>query len=226
VSDRRGPRNFDGDDSRPQLEQRVGAINRVAKVQQGGRRFSFTALVVVGDRNGRVGVGYGKAKEVALAIQKAEEYAKRDMKPIPMIGVTIPHEIVGRDGAARVLLKPAAPGSGVIAGGRVRDVLECAGVEDCIAKILGTTNPINVVHATIEGLRRLRMPADVARVRGKSVEDVAPPVMLRRIDEASDKAARSTPAPEPRTAQTETRPETTGAVFEPDDRGASGTTRE
>ena len=223
MSDRRGPRRFDDDDSRPQLEQRVGAINRVAKVQQGGRRFSFTALVVVGDRNGRVGVGYGKAKEVALAIQKAEEYAKRDMKTIPMIGVTIPHEVIGRDGAARVLLKPAAPGSGVIAGGRVRDVLECAGVEDCIAKILGTTNPINVVHATLEGLRQLRMPDEVARIRGKSVEEVAPPVMLRRIDEASNRRGGSAPAGEPPAAQTG-KPQDgspTGAVFEPDDGGGS-----
>jgi small subunit ribosomal protein S5 len=217
--DRRGPRNFDGDDSRPALEQRVVEINRVAKVQQGGRRFSFTALVVMGDRNGRVGVGYGKAKEVALAIQKAEEYAKRDMKAIPMIGSTIPHEVIGRDGAARVLLKPAAPGSGVIAGGRVRAVLECAGVEDCIAKILGTTNPINVVHATMAGLRGLRRPEDVARIRGKSVEEIAPPVMLRRIDEASQLTQATAAAPEPKQAQTGGPAEAPGAVFEPDDDG-------
>jgi small subunit ribosomal protein S5 len=216
LSDRRGPRRFD-DDTRPQLEQRVVDINRVAKVQQGGRRFSFTALVVIGDRGGRVGVGYGKAKEVALAIQKAEEYAKRDMNPIPMIGSTIPHEVIGRDGAARVLLKPAAPGTGVIAGGAVRAVLECAGVEDCLAKILGTSNKINVVHATMQGLRHLRRPEDVARIRGKTIEEVTSPVMLRRIDEASEHAARNAPAPEPMAAQTGGPASTTGAVFEPDD---------
>jgi small subunit ribosomal protein S5 len=216
LSDRRGPRNFD-DDTRPQLEQRVVDINRVAKVQQGGRRFSFTALVVIGDRSGKVGVGYGKAKEVALAIQKAEEYAKRDMKPIPMIGSTIPHEAIGHDGAARVMLKPAAPGTGVIAGGAVRAVLECAGIEDCLAKILGTSNKINVVHATMQGLRGLRRPEDVARIRGKSIEDVASPVMLRRMDEASEHAARNAPAPEPKAAQTGGPAATAGAVFEPDD---------
>jgi small subunit ribosomal protein S5 len=164
-------------------------INRVAKVQQGGRRFSFTALVVLGDRNGRVGMGYGKAKEVASAIQKAEEYAKRSMFSVPMIGSTLPHEVLGADGAARVLLKPAAPGSGVVAGGAVRAVLECAGIEDCLAKILGTSNPINVVHATMAGLRELRRPEDVARLRARSVEEVAPPVMLRRMQEADERSA-------------------------------------
>jgi small subunit ribosomal protein S5 len=188
----RGP----GDDVRPQLEQRVVEINRVAKVQQGGRRFSFTALVVMGDRAGRVGIGYGKAKEVASAIQKAEEYAKRSMMTVPMIGATIPHEIIGADGAARVMLKPAAPGSGVIAGGAVRAVLECAGIEDCLAKILGTSNPINVVHATIAGLKGLRRPEEVARVRNKSIEEVASPVMLRRIEEADARAATPTDVPD------------------------------
>ena len=188
---RRGGRDRrDRDDDRPQFEQRVVEINRVAKVQQGGRRFSFTALVVMGDRNGRVGIGYGKAKEVAMAIQKAEEYAKRSMLNVPMIGSTIPHEIIGEDGAARVMLKPAAPGSGVIAGGAVRAVLECAGIEDCLAKILGTSNPINVVHATMAGLKGLRRPEDVARVRGRSIEEVAPPMMLRRMEEAKSATSK------------------------------------
>ncbi len=189
-----GGRSFD--DVRPQLEQRVVKINRVAKVQQGGRRFSFTALVVIGDRQGRVGIGYGKAKEVASAIQKAEEYAKRGMVTIPMIGATIPHETIGQDGAARVMLKPAAPGSGVIAGGAVRAVLECAGIEDCLAKILETSNPINVVLATMAGLQSLRRPEEVARVRDKRIEDVALPHMLRRMEEADAKAASAPPPAE------------------------------
>lgn len=144
--------------------------------------------MVVGDHNGRVGAGYGKAKEVPAAIDKAREYAKRDMAPVPMIGATIPHQVLGEDGAGRVMLKPAAPGTGVIAGGPVRAVLECAGIEDCLAKILGTTNPINVVHATMAGLRSLRRPEEVARLRGKSIEEVVPPVMLRRMEAARRQA--------------------------------------
>jgi len=196
LSDQQRGRRRDDDDSRPQLEQRVVDINRVAKVQQGGRRFSFTALVVMGDRNGRVGMGYGKAKEVALAIQKAEEYARRSMFTVPMIGATIPHDIIGEDGAARVMLKPAAPGTGVIAGGAVRAVIECAGIEDCLAKILGTSNKINVVHATMAGLKGLRRPEEVARVRGRTVEEVTSPVMLRRMEEAKDRSQRA-PVPDP-----------------------------
>ncbi len=197
MSDQRGGRRRRDDDDRPTFEQRVVDINRVAKVQQGGRRFSFTALVVMGDRAGRVGVGYGKAKEVALAIQKAEEYAKRSMMTVPMIGSTIPHEIIGEDGAARVMLKPAAPGSGVIAGGAVRAVLECAGIQDCLAKILGTSNKINVVHATIAGLKGLRRPEDVARIRGRSLEEVLSPVMLRRMEEAKENSSRGAASSEP-----------------------------
>ncbi|HVE92765.1 MAG TPA: 30S ribosomal protein S5 [Actinomycetota bacterium] len=189
------------DDGRPQLEDRlIGRPNRVAKVQKGGRRFSFTATMVVGDKAGRVGMGYGKAKEVPAAIDKAKEYAKRSMFTVPMIGATIPHEVIGAHGAARVMLKPAAPGTGVIAGGPVRAVLECAGVEDCLAKILGTNNPINVVHATMEGLKSLRRPEEVARVRGKSLEQVAPRVMLRRMEAAKTKGAAPEAASEPQPA--------------------------
>lgn len=177
----------------PQLEDRIiGRPNRVSKVQKGGRRFSFTALVVMGDKSGKVGVGYGKAKEVPSAIDKAKEQARRTLVTIPMIGATIPHTVIGEHGAARVLLKPAAPGTGVIAGGPVRSVLECAGIKDCLAKILGTNNSLNVVYATLAGLKTLRRPEEVARVRGKSVDEVAPPVMLRRMEAAKIAAAPAT----------------------------------
>lgn len=139
---------------------------------------------MLGDRNGRVGIGYGKAKEVPFAIDKAREYARRSMMQVPMIGKTIPHSVIGEHGAGRVLLKPAAPGTGVIAGASVRAVLECAGVDDCLTKVLGTTNPINVVHATMAGLKALRRPHEVARIRGRTVEEIAPPQMLRRMEVA------------------------------------------
>jgi small subunit ribosomal protein S5 len=168
----------------------IGRPNRVAKVQKGGRRFSFTAMMVVGDRAGKVGVGYGKAKEVPMAIDKAKEYAKPNMISVPMIGATIPHEVIGQHGAARVLLKPAAPGTGVIAGGPVRAVLECAGVEDCLAKVLGTNNSLNVVYATMQGLRSLRRPEDVARLRGKTLGEVVSPVMLRRMEAADERQSQ------------------------------------
>jgi small subunit ribosomal protein S5 len=157
-----------------ELKERVVEINRVAKVVKGGRRFSFTALVVVGDEVDRVGVGYGKAREVPLAISKAVEDGKKNLFTVPKHGTTITHEILGRYGAARVLLRPASEGTGVIAGGGVRAVLELGGVRDILAKSLGTTNPVNMLKATVQGLQSLRRPEEVARTRGKTITEVLP----------------------------------------------------
>jgi len=170
-----------GRGGRDQYEEKVVAINRVSKVVKGGRRFQFTALVVVGDGKGMVGVGHGKAKEVQGAIQKGIEEAKRELFRVQMVGSTIVHPVVGHEGAGRVMLKPAAPGTGVIAGGPVRAVVEAAGIQDLLAKTLGTNNPINVVHATISGLKAQRSPYTIAELRDKAVEDVAPKAMLETI---------------------------------------------
>lgn len=172
--DDRGPR-----EEKSAFLERVVTINRVSKVVKGGRRFSFTALVVVGDGDGRVGVGYGKAKEVPAAIAKGVEEAKRSFFEVPRIQGTIPHPVTGEDSAGVVMLRPASPGTGVIAGGSVRAVLECAGVHDVLSKSLGSDNAINVVHATIAALRMLERPEAVAARRGLPLEDVAPAALIR-----------------------------------------------
>src|SRR5256885_482511 len=176
-----------------ELKERVVEINRVAKVVKGGRRFSFTALVVIGDEVDRVGIGYGKAREVPLAISKAVDDAKKNLFTVPKHGTTITHEILGRFDAAKVLLRPASQGTGVIAGGGVRAVLELAGIHDILAKSLGTTNPINMLKATEDALRSLRRPEDVSRARGKSISEALP----WRAPEAAPAAGNRPPPPPP-----------------------------
>lgn len=177
--DRDNRRDRDGGAEKTAFVERVVTINRVAKVVKGGRRFSFTALVVVGDGDGTVGVGYGKAKEVPAAIAKGVEEAKKHFFKVPRIQGTIPHPIQGEAAAGVVLLKPASPGTGVIAGGPVRAVLECAGIHDVLSKSLGSDNAINIVHATVAALRGLERPEEVAARRGLPIEDVAPAALLR-----------------------------------------------
>lgn len=196
--DRRDRRDRDGrrgggDDARSQYLERVVTINRVSKVVKGGRRFSFTALVVVGDGDGTVGVGYGKAKEVPAAIAKGVEEAKKSFFKVPRIQATIPHPVQGEAAAGVVLLRPAAPGTGVIAGGPVRAVLECAGISDVLSKSLGSDNAINIVHATVSALKMLERPETVAARRGLPLEDVAPAALLRaRAAGTAPTAAAST----------------------------------
>jgi small subunit ribosomal protein S5 len=164
-------------------EERTIKVNRVSKVVMGGRRFRFTALMVIGDGKGRVGLGYGKAKEAGLAVQKGIEEARKNLFEVPLAGSTIVYPVLGEAGAGRVLMKPAAPGTGVIAGGAARAILEMAGVKDIIAKSLGSSNAINVAHATIEGLKQLRRPEDIAKARDKALDEVIPSGTLRAYRE-------------------------------------------
>ncbi|QKD79272.1 MULTISPECIES: 30S ribosomal protein S5 [Actinomyces] len=189
-NDRRDRNSGRGNDDK--YIERVVTINRVSKVVKGGRRFTFTALVVVGDGEGTVGVGYGKAKEVPAAIAKAVEFAKKNFFRVPMIRRTIPHLVQGEDSAGVVLLRPASPGTGVIAGGPVRAVLDCAGIHDILSKSLGSSNAINIVHATVDALKKLEQPETVAARRGLPLEDVAPQSMLRaRAEGEAEKRAEA-----------------------------------
>src|ERR687893_1192424 len=183
------------------LQERVIEINRVAKVVKGGRRFSFTALVAVGDEDSVVGIGYGKAREVPLAIQKAVENARKSLIRVPKYGQTLPHRVIGRYGSGHVVLRPASEGTGVIAGGGVRAVLELAGIRDVLAKSLGTTNPINMAKATVDALKRLRRPEEVAQIRGKQISEVLP---YRRAEPVEEREPQAAAAPiEPAEEETE-----------------------
>jgi small subunit ribosomal protein S5 len=188
-----------------ELKERVVEINRVAKVVKGGRRFSFTALVVIGDEIDKVGVGYGKAREVPLAISKAVDDAKKNLFEVPKHGTTITHEVIGKFGAARVLLRPASEGTGVIAGGGMRAVLELGGVRDILAKSLGTTNPVNMLKATVDGLKQLRRPDEVAETRGLTVRQVLPAAQAPVSDSGSAEGVqgdrKATPASAERPAE-------------------------
>ena len=196
AGDRRERKERTPREEKSAFVERVVAINRVAKVVKGGRRFSFTALVVVGDGDGMVGVGYGKAKEVPAAIAKGVEEAKKHFFKVPRIQGTIPHPITGEAAAGVVMLRPASPGTGVIAGGACRAVLECAGVHDVLAKSLGSDNAINVVHATVAALKLLQRPEEVAARRGLPIEDVAPAGMLKARRESEAQARHAVAAAE------------------------------
>ena len=191
----REPRDNPRDGGEGLRESRVININRVAKVVKGGRRFSFTALVVIGDGAGKVGLGYGKAKEVPLAIQKGTEEARRNLFAVPMAGSTIVHEIIGEMGAGRVMLKPAAPGTGVIAGGAARAILEEAGIHDVLCKSLGSPNHINVARATINGLMGLRRPDEIARLRGLEPDEFLPAGLWQAYKESEREASEAPTVP-------------------------------